>query len=193
MCTFAQNSALPPLVAGNVIFTQSTKPCQNPRVLHGANVRRLMARLNMTLEQVVAATGLDERTVRGMAQGDTRPHVRTLHKFAEGLGIDTDELFQDPFAVGQTAFDKATNPKVAQVIENNPDLFADWSDAEFAELYSRVAVGGELTEEGALTAAAEMNARRELLYQVSVILETGEADILRDLIGVLFRRVTNVS
>jgi transcriptional regulator with XRE-family HTH domain len=171
----------------------STHPRHDLRTLHGANIRRLMARLDMTLQQVVEATGLDERTVRSMAQGDTRPHARTLHKLAEGLGIDTDELFQDPFGVGNVEFDRATNPQVTQVIERHPEIFADWNDAEFAELYSRVAVGGELTEAGALASAIAVNARREVQYQVSVILETGEADLLRDFIGILFRRVTTLN
>ncbi len=171
----------------------SSNPRIDLRILHGANVRRLMARLDMTMQDVVHATGLDERTLRSMLHGDTRPHARTLHKLAEGLGIDIDELFHDPFAGGQAKFDKATNPLVAQVIDGNPALFADWNNADFEELYSRMAVGGELTEEGALAAATAMNARRELLYQVSVILETGEADVLREFIGILFRRVTNMS
>jgi transcriptional regulator with XRE-family HTH domain len=171
----------------------STHPRHDLRTLHGANIRRLMARLDMTLQQVVEATGLDERTVRSMSQGDTRPHARTLHKLAEGLGIDTDELFQDPFSVSNVEFDRATNPQVTEVIDRHPEIFADWPDAEFAELYSRVAVGGELTEEGALAAALAMNARREVQYQVSVILETGEADILREFIGMMFRRVTNIN
>jgi transcriptional regulator with XRE-family HTH domain len=170
----------------------SNHPRHDLRTLHGANIRRLMARLGMTLQQVVDATGLDERTVRSMAQGDTRPHARTLHKLAEGLGVDTDELFQDPFGVGNVEFDRATNPQVTEVIEHHPEIFADWTDADFAELYSRVAVGGELTEEGALASALAMNARREVQYQVSVILETGEADILREFIGMMFRRVTNL-
>lgn len=161
-------------------------------ILHGANLRRLMVRLDMTLAEVVDATGLDERTVRSMLHGDTRPHARTLHKLAVGLGIDTDELFQDPYRTSQWAFDKATNPQVTIAIEQHPELFVDWTDADFAELYSRMAVGGELTEEGAITAATSMNARRDLLYQASVILETDQADILRELIGVLFRKVTGV-
>lgn len=162
-------------------------------ILHGANLRRLMARLGMTLAEVVDATGLDERTVRSMLHGDTRPHARTLHKLAEGLGIDTDELFVDPYRTSHWAFDKATNPQVTQAIERHPEVFASWTDADFTELYSRMAVGGELTEEGTLASAAAMNARRELLYQTSVILETDQADVLRELIGVLFRKVTNVN
>jgi len=160
------------------------------RTLHGANVRRLMARLNMTQTDVVAATGLDERTVRSILQGVTRPHARTLHKLAHGLGVETDELFQDPGVAA--AFDRATNPVAAEVIDAHPELFADWTAADFHELLSRMAVGGELTEAGTRDIAQTMNERRELMYQVAVVLESGEGELLRDMVRLLFQRVTDV-
>lgn len=159
------------------------------RVLHGANVRRLMVRLNLTLAEVVDATGLDERTVRSLLRGAARPHARTLHKLAAGLGVDADELFQDPHAA---AFDRAANPAAGRVIDEHPELFARWTAAEFDELFSRVAVGGELTEQGALAAARAMNDRRELMKQIAVILETGEGDLLRELVATLYRRITAI-
>ena len=159
------------------------------RLLHGANVRRVMARLNMTLADVVAATGLDERTVRSILRGAARPQAKTLHKLAAGLGIESDELFAD--ASGrQAAFDRQSNPAVAEAIQNHPKLFANWTAADFEELFSRVAVGGELTEEGALAAAQEMNRRRQVLSQAAVVLESAEGDLLREFISLLFRRVT---
>jgi transcriptional regulator with XRE-family HTH domain len=159
--------------------------------LHGANVKRLMARLNMTLAEVVEATGLDERTVRSILRGAARPHARTLHKLAVGLGVDPDELFHDPRA-GAAAFDRAANPAVARVIDQYPHLFAKWTQSDFEELYSRVAVGGELTDEGALAATHAMNRRRELMTQVAVILESGEAELLREFVALLYRRATQV-
>ncbi len=60
------------------------------------NLRRLMARLGMTLEQVVEATGLSQRTVKALLAGKSKPHARTLHQLAEGLGVSSDELFQNP-------------------------------------------------------------------------------------------------
>ena len=175
-----------------VASTLASVNLHDGRLLHGANVKRLMARLDLTLADVVAATGLDERTVRSILRGTTRPHARTLHKLAAGLGIDVDELFQDP-RHGAAAFDRAANPAAAQVIEQYPELFAKWTPADFEELFSRVAVGGELTEEGALTAARAMNRRRELMTQVAVILESGEADLLREFVALLYRRVTDMS
>jgi len=161
----------------------------SPRL--GANVRRLLARLGMTQAAVVAATGLDERTVRSLVYGRARPHARTLHKFAAGLGVAVDELFQaadDPAA----AFDRTTNPAVASVVEQRPELFAGWSPGEFDELFSRVAVGGELTEEGALAAAEAMNQRRRLMQQVAVLLETDKADMLRQFVALLYREATTL-
>jgi transcriptional regulator with XRE-family HTH domain len=159
------------------------------RPLHGVNLRRIMARLNMTLVDVVAATGVDERTIRSVLRGAGRPQAKTLHKLARGLGVDSDELFAD--AGGrQAAFDRHSNPAVAEAIDSHPQLFANWTAADFDELFSRVAVGGELTEEGAVAAAEEMNRRRQVLTQAALVLETAEADLLREFIAMLYRRVT---
>ncbi len=160
--------------------------------LHGANVRRLMARLNMTQQDVIDATGLDHRTLRRILQGITRPHARTLHKLAEGFGVSTDELFQDPRQGGLTTFGKATNPVVAEVVDTHPETFANWTVADFNELFSRMAVGGELTEAGALGAAKAMNAKRQLMLEVAVILESSEAHLMQDFVDWLYRRVTTL-
>jgi transcriptional regulator with XRE-family HTH domain len=162
------------------------------RTLPGTNIRRLMARLDMTLQDVVEATGLDERTLRSMVQGHTRPHARTLHRLASGLGVSTDELFQDPLSAGHAAFDRATNPAVVEVLDQYPACFVGWSTADFDELFSRMALGGELTSDGVLAAATAMNARREVLRQVAVLLETSEADLVREFIDLLYRRATDM-
>src|SRR5687768_4455220 len=41
------------------------------------NLRRLMARLDLTIESAADRAGLDPRTVKGILRGD-RPHARTL-------------------------------------------------------------------------------------------------------------------
>ena len=167
--------------------TQATTP--DLRLLHGTNVRRLMARLDMTLQDVVEATELDERTVRSLLQGTTRPHTRTLHQLAQGLGVSTDELFQDPYHAGQALFDRETNGAVTELLDSRPDLFTDWAPADFDELFSRVGIGGELTESGALATVQAMNCHRETMHRVAVVLESDEADLLRGFVEMLFRRV----
>jgi transcriptional regulator with XRE-family HTH domain len=159
------------------------------RALHGENVRRIMVRQGLTLLEVVEATGLDERTIRSILRGTTRPHARTLHKLATGLGIDADDLFVDP--VEEAArFDRRANPAAARIVHRHPELFAGWIPADFEEYFSRVGVGGELTEEGAIAYADATNRRRELMTQVAVILESAESEHLSEIVDMLYRRVT---
>ncbi|MEQ8211969.1 MAG: helix-turn-helix transcriptional regulator [Lacipirellulaceae bacterium] len=168
-------------------------PPSPAEMLFGANIRRLMARFDMTFADVVEATGLDERTLRSLLRDQTRPHARTIHKLATGLGISTDELFREPSrAAEQAAFDRATNPTAAATIEKHPEMFAGWTAEQFDELYSHRGVGGELTEEGTLALAESMNQRRELLNQAALLLETDQADLLRDFIGMLYERASAV-
>jgi transcriptional regulator with XRE-family HTH domain len=52
-----------------------------------------MARLNLTMDQVIDSTGLSERTVKELLRGRSKPHARTLHRLAAGLGVSADEFF----------------------------------------------------------------------------------------------------
>jgi hypothetical protein len=154
------------------------------------NLRRIMARDDLTFEQVVGATELDERTLRSLARGVTHPHARTLHKLAQGLGVSIDELFQPVPRTAPRQFDRATNSLVESCVAQHAKLFRSWSQGDFDELYSRFGTGGQLTEEGVLAAAQATNIKRDLWRQVSVILESGEADLLSQFVGVLYGRVT---
>jgi transcriptional regulator with XRE-family HTH domain len=186
-----------------MIASSSTLAPREPELARGArppsacspqtiatNVRRLMARDGLTFADVVAATALDERTIRGLVRGANNPHARTLHKFAQGLGIEIDELFRPADARVRQNFDRATNPLVQGVVVANAELFTAWSESDFDELYSQFGHGGPLNEQGVVTAAEAINAKRALLRQVSVILESSEAELLADFVKLLYRRVT---
>lgn len=103
-----------------------------------ANVRRLMARSGMTLQQVVEAAGLNERTIKAILNGRSKPHARTLHRLADGLGVAADELFQNPSLLTHRLFDQQTNPVVQEVIDSRPQLFEGWSQADFPLSYQRI-------------------------------------------------------
>ncbi len=103
-----------------------------------ANVRRLMARSGLTLQQVVEATGLNERTIKAILSGRGKPHARTLHRLADGLGVATDELFQNPSLLTHRLFDERTNPVVQEVVNSQPQLFAGWSQADLPLSYHRI-------------------------------------------------------
>ncbi len=155
----------------------------------GTNLRRIMARLGLTMGQVVERTGLDRRTVKGILDGHNQPHAQTLHRLAEGLGVAVDELFVNPAQLAYRCFDRQTNPVVAEVVEEHPDLFADWTAAEFDELHSRQGTGGPLTAEGALAVAQQMNRNRQLHEKLALLLETGESELVGQVLEALFRSI----
>lgn len=153
------------------------------------NVRRLMAREGLTLADVVTATGLCERTLKGLLAGKNKPHARTLHRLAAGLGVPADELFQQPSLLAHRLFDRRTNPLVDEVVGAHPEWFANWTQEDYAELYSRFGTGGALTECGAAQVVQAMNRKREIQKKVALLLETGEAELLSGLVELLYRRV----
>ncbi|MCI0335076.1 MAG: helix-turn-helix domain-containing protein, partial [Planctomycetes bacterium] len=154
------------------------------------NLRRLMARDGLTFDDVVAASQLDERTLRAVARGRTNPHARTLHKLAHGLGVSIDELFRTPGQSPARRFDRATNSLVEEVVAAHAAAFENWTEADFDELYSRFGTGGQLTQSGVLAAANAMNAKRDVLRQAAVVLESGEAELLAEFVELLYRRTT---
>ena len=168
----------------------STSAEYRDAVTLAVNLRRIMARDGLTFEDVVSATKLDERTVRALARGVNNPQARTLHKLARGLGVSIDELFRPAACIAPHHFDRATNSLVEGIVAGHADVFSKWSAADFDELYSRFGTGGQLTEAGILAAAQAMNAKRDLWRQVSIILESGEAELLANFVELLYRRAT---
>ena len=158
-----------------------------PVVAH--NLRRLMAREGLGDEDVVERTGLDRRTLRGIVKGDTQPHAKTLHRLAEGLGVEADALFAVDETTDTAEFDAATNPAIDEAIAKEPELFEGWSPAEFNELASRFGEGGPLTVEGALESARAMNENRATIARARVVLESDEAATLRGIVDALYERV----
>jgi transcriptional regulator with XRE-family HTH domain len=154
-----------------------------------SNVRRLMARCGMTLQQVVEATGLHKRTVKAILSGHGKPHARTLHRLASGLGVSTDELFQNPSLLTHRLFDQRTNPIVQEVVDSRPQLFDGWSQADFEELYSHFGTGGALTVAGTTEVVLAMNRKRDIHQKVALLLESGEAEILSGLVELLYQKI----
>lgn len=154
------------------------------------NLRRLMARDGLTYDELVDASGLDARTIRGIIRGDKQPHARTLQRLADALGVSTEEFFQGPGDLSPEAFDAATNPLVAQAIHDEPQRFDGWRWEDFAELTSRFGVGGALTAEGVREQADRINHRRQLMRRARIVLESRDAPLLESLIELLYQRVT---
>lgn len=153
------------------------------------NLRRLMARQGVTIEQLASRTGVDCRSIRGILDGRKRPQARTLYRLAEGLGVDADEFFVDPARLLYRRFDEQTNPEVAQAVADYPDLFGDWTERDFEELHSRFGMGGALTPEGVLEAARRMNRNRAVHRKLALLLETEHAELVGRLIDAIYQSV----
>jgi transcriptional regulator with XRE-family HTH domain len=153
------------------------------------NLRRLMARAGIGLDELVSASGVDRRTIAALLRGKKRPHSRTLHRLAEALEVSADEFFCDRSLLARRAFDRQTNPLVEEVVAERPELFAGWSEADFDDLYSRFGTGGALTRSGAAAAAQRINRSRAVQEKVALVLETHEADLLEQFVELLYRRV----
>ncbi len=157
----------------------------------GHNLRRVMARLDLTVQEVAVRSGLDERTVKTILSGvSIKPHARTLHQLARGLGVDTNEFFQSPLMLARRRFDRQTNPTIDDLVAGRAELFTDWSEADFDELYSRMGAGGALTSDGALRAAEAINRKRDLHEKLALLLETEQAEVIAGIVELLYQRVT---
>jgi transcriptional regulator with XRE-family HTH domain len=153
------------------------------------NVQRLMAHEGCTVEELARRCALSRATIKGILAGTQRPQARTLHRLAGGLGVDVDELFQNSATLAQRRFDRATNPAVEHFVRRHPQRFEDWLPDDFDELYSQFGTGGALTEEGVAAVAEKIDLKRRVHAQVDLILETAEAQLLEQMVEVLYRRV----
>ena len=152
----------------------------------GDNLRRLMAAHGWTTDQVASQTGLDRRTIKAILDGRHKSHPRTIKRLADGLEVAVDEFFVDPSQLLYRQFDRRTNPAVDDLLAGRPELFADWTSADFEELHSRVGTGGPLTVEGVREAVSRMNLDRETREKVSVLLESSQAEAFRGIVDVLY-------
>ena len=155
----------------------------------GENLLRLMAGGQLSFGDVSARSGVDERTLRGVASGAHRPHARTLHRLAQGLGVSVDEFFLDPARLIYRCFDRQTNPLVAELIADQSELFAGWREGDFDELHSRVGAGGALTREGAKAAVHLMNRKREIHDKLDVLLESTHAPTIGGIVDLMYEEI----
>ena len=75
-----------------------------------------------------------------------------------------------------------------EVLAERPNLVEGWTEADFDELFSRVGTGGGLTRQGALGAIQLMNQKREVLRKVEVLMESGEAELVEEIVEILYRK-----
>ncbi|MBN2218331.1 MAG: helix-turn-helix transcriptional regulator [Pirellulales bacterium] len=154
----------------------------------GDNLRRIMVELGLSLGQVVERTGLDRRTIASILDGSNRPHSRSIHRLATGLGVAPDEFFVNPGQLVYRRFDAQANPIVGEVVRRHPELFEGWSEMDFDELHSRFGEGGALTVDGTLDVARQINRNRLIHEKLALLLETSQADTISGIVEVMYRQ-----
>lgn len=172
-----------------------------------ACIRAACVRKGWDLNDLAKRAGMSRTTLYHLERGRTRvPHVATLRKLAAVLEIDADELCgqsnlscdsitsngeQQPLirAEDRRQFDRATNKAVDEVSAERAELFANWSESEWDELYSTFGTGGQLREAGVVDVAQSINRRREVVRKLEVIMDTHLADTASTVIDALYQMV----
>ncbi len=101
----------------------------------------------------------------------------------------THSICEVDFATMEAEYDRATNPLIAEVVAESPELFLGWSQSEWDQLYSLHGVGGALRAEGIREAAVQIQRQREILGRLQVVLETHLGELAGELIDAMFRLV----
>ncbi|MGC3972398.1 MAG: helix-turn-helix transcriptional regulator [Pirellulales bacterium] len=154
------------------------------------NLETLMRRRRITPDELAARAGLHEAIVRSLVRGEiSSPNLTTLDLLATALEVDGAALLAAEPRDDARGFDRRTNPIVAEVAAAHPQVFCDWTPADYDDLYSRFGVGGPLNAAGALECAQAINRRRELATKMAVLLETEHGSALTQEVDRLYSSV----
>lgn len=175
----------------------------------GERIRALARRKGWSVAELARRAGLKRQTLHRLQRGETRrPQIATLHKLARALEVPVEQLCDEPSGSSASEedgpippsnlsrenrmrrrFDRETNPGVAEVAEESPELFFGWTEETWDELYSTFGTGGALNRRGVTETARRINRKRKTLEQLEVLLETHLADVAARMVGTLYEMV----
>lgn len=164
-------------------------------------IRSLCAQQGWDIGELARRAQVSRTTLYQLDRGRIRrPHAATLGRIAAALGLSLADLLRpagpEPAngreldrRAAERAFDRLTNPVVADVLDQRPELFENWSADEWDELYSTFGTGGQLTPDGVVQAAEAIARKRETVQQLHVLLETHLGDVAAKMIATLYQMV----
>ena len=152
--------------------------------------------------ELAEKAGVSRTTLVQLERGTVQePHATTLKKVGELLNISPEalasartgeRLIAPEVLAEQRRFDEATNPSVAAAAEAFAERFQDLSAAERSQLASQCGVGGALTSDGVLKSLEKIEADRNTMAQLQIVLQTHLRDAARQIIDGLYRSVAVV-
>jgi transcriptional regulator with XRE-family HTH domain len=171
-----------------------------------ARIRAECNRRGWSLGELARRAGVSRTTLHHLERSRTgRPHIETLRKIAIALDLPVGTLLgEEPSAAHRAGFsasrrpprdslpqhfDAPTNPAVAEVMHEQPQLFAGWTQSDFDELVSLFGTGNGLTPRGVARAAESINRRRETIFKLQVVLETHLGKNAIEMIDMLYQLV----
>ena len=136
-----------------------------------ANLLRLMATADLSIDEVARRTGLDERTVqRGPCGVPAAPTPGPSGRPGRRARRAARRVFRRSGPLALSAF-RAPRPPGGRTrcCHSQSELFAAWRETDFDELHSRLAAAGTATRDDALRAVADMNRRRVLHARLDIL------------------------
>lgn len=164
----------------------------------GRRVRQLRIQSGLGTEALARRARISRTTLHYIEKGLTpNPRARTLHKLATALGVVVEALLESPAGrLGNHSrqdnarvFDRRTNVAVEEAREQAPEVFEEFTDTEWDELYSEHGMGGALTAWGAAAAARRINRKRHTLRRLALVLETHLEQVATALVEALYESV----
>lgn len=182
----------------------STRQSEDRALRFRRNFLRLLERKSVSIKQLSERTGVSLQTLRYWKRfGIAYSRDERLEIVARFLGVsDPQSLFEVDLETRSSPppvldlrettkrIDRETNPMIAEVLSDHPELFRGFDENDWDELYSLHGTGGALTYEGVQKSAELINRKRELRRKFDALLETDHFETLAHLIDVLYRDST---
>lgn len=173
---------------------ESLSPDLIPQLATRVRHERLQRGWDLT--ELARRAEVSRTTLYHLEKGHTR-RIRssTVKTLADAFEMTVESLMSAPGesrgrpSRGDAAFDRETNPAVAEVVKERPVVFENWSPDDWDELYSEFGVGGPLTPLGVLSKAEAINEKRETVRQLHVVLDTHLRDVAREVIETFYKMV----
>lgn len=184
-------SAIPGLRPASRLARPARETLRRKRIFRD-NFRRRLAESGLSIEEVAERSGIDLPALkRWRRDGVAQPKHAHIENLAAIFGLsDPWSLMEDLSPAARATVDRATNPSVEEVRQEQPKLFEQFATEDWDELFSSHGHGGPLTHEGVIETAHRINAKRELRRKFEAVLETDHFATLAKLIEVLYRDTT---
>lgn len=140
-------------------------------------------------------SGVSRTTLYHLLTGRTaRPRASTLQKIAKALDLSPEDLADndvdssaDTITGSVPAGDVIADDIVENVRTSVPGLFLGWKEQDWQQLRATLASCGPLNTRAVRETAERINASRETLRQLQVVMETHLRSVAIELVETLYR------